>query len=112
MVDGGLSVSLPLWRVSRLTLAGAESEHGRLALACRIPSHHQHLVQTGGLQVRQMQGVLTARDTDRMPAPHRHAHVINLTNSKKWENVVINQSEICHFLFVCLTKRELIQLSL
>lgn len=54
LVDGGLSASPPLWCVSRLTLAGAEGEHGRLALACRIPSHHQHLVQTGGLQVRQM----------------------------------------------------------
>ncbi|TNN66649.1 hypothetical protein EYF80_023183 [Liparis tanakae] len=54
-----------------LTLAGAEGEHGRLALARRAASDHQHLVETGGLELRQPQGLLTARDPDpgRLTAP-------------------------------------------
>lgn len=65
------------------TSSGAEREHGRLTLARWTPSHHQHLVETGGLQLWQPQGFLAARNTDRVPASHYRSHFINLTHTNK-----------------------------
>lgn len=94
-----------------LTLAGAEGEHGWLALACWTSSHHQNLVETGGLQLRQPQGLLTARDTNCMPTPHHCSHFIDLTHihrqtatqgdkykhmTKNWKNRIICLSVILH----------------
>lgn len=66
-----------------LTLAGAESEHGRLPLPRRAPRHHQHLVQAGRLQFGQSQRFLAARHADGLPAPYHGSHFINLTRREE-----------------------------
>lgn len=60
------------------TFAGAKGQHGRLALTRRAPRHHQHLVEAGGLQLREPQLVLAARDPHRVPAAHHASAVIQL----------------------------------
>lgn len=74
-----------------LTLARAEGEHGWLAFACWTSSHHQHLIETGGLQLWQPQGLLTARDTNRLPAPNHCSHFIDLTHTQKTTHTHIHK---------------------
>lgn len=64
-----------------LTLSGAERQHGRLAFACRVSGDHQDLVEAGGLQLREPQGFLAARDANRLPVPHHRPHLVHLTHT-------------------------------